>query len=75
MLIKKAADIRESDVTPKELFLKRREFIAAAGVTAAAVATNGLGLFGDDGRGRGAESRTRRSWPTSRRARSAPTRS
>ena len=43
MLIKKAADIRESDVTPKELFLKRREFIAAAGVTAAAVATNGLG--------------------------------
>ena len=47
MLIKKAADIRESDVTPKELFLKRREFIAAAGVTAAAVATNGLGLFGD----------------------------
>jgi methionine sulfoxide reductase catalytic subunit len=47
MLIKKAADLKESDVTPKELFLKRREFIAAAGVTAAAVATNGLGLFGD----------------------------
>ena len=47
MLIKKAADLRESDVTPKELFLKRREFIAAAGVTAAAVATNALGLFGD----------------------------
>jgi sulfoxide reductase catalytic subunit YedY len=34
MLIKKAPDIRESEVTPKELFLKRREFIAAAGVTA-----------------------------------------
>ena len=48
MLIKKAADVRESEVTPKELFLKRREFIAAAGVTAAAVATNGLGLFADD---------------------------
>jgi sulfoxide reductase catalytic subunit YedY len=47
MLIKKAAELRESDVTPKELFLKRREFIAAAGVTAAAVATNGLGVFGD----------------------------
>ena len=47
MLIKKAADLKESDVTPKELFLKRREFIAAAGVTAAAVATNSLGLFGD----------------------------
>ena len=49
MLIKKAAEIRESEVTPKELFLKRREFIAAAGVTAAAVATNGLGLFRSDG--------------------------
>jgi sulfoxide reductase catalytic subunit YedY len=48
MLIKKAVDLRESDVTPKELFLKRREFIAAAGVTAAAVATHGLGVFGDD---------------------------
>jgi sulfoxide reductase catalytic subunit YedY len=48
MLIKKAADLKESDVTPKELFLKRREFIAAAGVTAAAVATNGFGAFSDD---------------------------
>ena len=48
MLIKKTADIRESEVTPKELFLRRREFIAAAGVTAAAVATSGLGLLGDD---------------------------
>jgi len=46
MLIKKAQDLRESDVTPKELYLRRREFIAAAGVTAAAVATNGLGLLG-----------------------------
>jgi methionine sulfoxide reductase catalytic subunit len=48
MLIKKPADIRESEVTPKELFLKRREFIAAAGVTAAAVATNGFGALGQD---------------------------
>ena len=47
MLIKKAADIRESEVTPKELYVRRREFIAAAGVTAAAVATGGLGLIGD----------------------------
>ena len=52
MLIKKAADIRESEVTPKELYLRRREFIAAAGVTAAAVATGGLGpVFGDGRRG------------------------
>src|SRR5688500_3325106 len=42
MLIKKAADIRESEVTPKELFLRRREFIAAAGMTALAVGTKAL---------------------------------
>ncbi len=43
MLIKKAADLRESDVTAKETFLRRREFLAVAGTTAVAVATNGLG--------------------------------
>ena len=48
MLIKKAADIRESEVTPQQLYVRRREFIAAAGVTAAAVATGGLGLLGGD---------------------------
>ena len=48
MLIRKAADLRESDVTPKQLFLRRREFISAAGVTAAALATNGLGAFGNE---------------------------
>ena len=48
MLIKKAPDVRESEVTPKELFLRRREFIAAAGVTAAAVATSGFGLLKAD---------------------------
>ena len=48
MLIKKAAAVRESEVTPKELFLKRREFIAAAGVTAAAVATTGFGALGGE---------------------------
>jgi sulfoxide reductase catalytic subunit YedY len=43
MLIKKTADLRESDVTPKETFLRRREFLAVAGSAAAVVATNGLG--------------------------------
>lgn len=42
MLIKKAADLRESDVTPKDSYLKRRQFLAVAGSTAVAVATNGL---------------------------------
>ena len=43
MLIKKAPHLRESEVTPKETYLRRREFLAVAGSTAAAVATNGLG--------------------------------
>ena len=38
MLIKKAADLRESDVTPRELFLKRREFLTVAGSAAVVVA-------------------------------------
>ena len=46
MLIKKAADLRESDVTPKETFLKRRDFLAVAGSAAVGVATNGFGLAG-----------------------------
>jgi len=46
MLIKKAADLRESDVTPKETFLKRRDFLTVAGTTAVAVAATGLGLTG-----------------------------
>ncbi len=37
MLIKKASDIREAEVTPKELYIQRREFLKATGVTAAAV--------------------------------------
>jgi sulfoxide reductase catalytic subunit YedY len=46
MLIKKPADIRESEVTPKELYLRRREFIRAAGSIAAgaAVAASAGGL-------------------------------
>jgi methionine sulfoxide reductase catalytic subunit len=47
MLIKKAADLRESDVTPKETFLKRRDFLAVAGTAAVGVATNGFGLAGE----------------------------
>ena len=46
MLIKKAADLRESDVTPKDTFLRRRDFLAVAGSAAVGVATNGFGLAG-----------------------------
>jgi methionine sulfoxide reductase catalytic subunit len=38
MLIKKPADLRESDVTPRELYLRRREFILSAGGTLAGAA-------------------------------------
>ena len=31
MLIKQAPEIRESEVTPRELYLRRREFLGAAG--------------------------------------------
>ena len=36
MLIKKAPDIRSSEITPQSLYLRRREFLQAAGLTAAA---------------------------------------
>jgi len=42
MLIKQASDLRESEVTPRALYLRRREFIGAAGVTAAVLATGVL---------------------------------
>ncbi len=42
MLIKQAPDLRESEVTPRELYLRRREFIGAAGATAAALAAGVL---------------------------------
>ena len=42
MLIKPAADIRSSDITPKALYLRRREFIqAASGAAVAAAAALG----------------------------------
>ena len=44
MLIKRAADIRSSEITDKKLYLKRREFIQAA-----AVATAGLGALAATG--------------------------
>ncbi|HEV2470034.1 MAG TPA: protein-methionine-sulfoxide reductase catalytic subunit MsrP [Candidatus Sulfotelmatobacter sp.] len=38
MLIKKAADIRSSEITPKNLYLNRRKFLAGAALAGAAVA-------------------------------------
>ncbi len=43
MLIKKPIDIRSSDITPKDLYLSRRKFLAGATVAGAAVMT-GVGL-------------------------------
>lgn len=38
MLIKKAEDIRSSEITPKSLYLNRRKFLAGAAIAGAAVA-------------------------------------
>lgn len=43
MLIKKAADVLSSEITPKSLYVNRRKFLAGAAITGAAVAA-GLGL-------------------------------
>jgi sulfoxide reductase catalytic subunit YedY len=43
MLIKKAADIGSSEITPKNLYLNRRKFLVGAAMAGAATAT-GLGL-------------------------------
>src|SRR5688572_4670417 len=45
MLIRKAADLRYSDITPKSVYLRRREFMQAAGVAAlgAAAALSPMG--------------------------------
>ncbi|MFC1544337.1 protein-methionine-sulfoxide reductase catalytic subunit MsrP [Gemmatimonadota bacterium] len=42
MLIKRASDIRSSDITPKELYLKRREFIRSTALGAAGIAAGAL---------------------------------
>jgi methionine sulfoxide reductase catalytic subunit len=43
MLIKQPADIRSSEITDKKLYLRRREFIQAAAVTALGAASGALG--------------------------------
>ena len=42
MLVKKAADIRSSEITDKKLYLRRREFIQAAAITAVGAAAGTL---------------------------------
>ena len=44
MLVKKAADIRSSEITDKKLYLRRREFIQAAAVSAVGAAAGSFGL-------------------------------
>src|ERR1700680_358586 len=43
MLIKKAADIASSEITPKSLYLNRRKFLAGTAIAGAAALT-GVGL-------------------------------
>ncbi len=50
MLIKQAPDIRSSDITPKSVYLRRREFIQAS---AAAVITAGFGALAGKARAQG----------------------
>jgi methionine sulfoxide reductase catalytic subunit len=40
--MKKVADIRPSEITPKQVYLRRREFLATTGAAIAALATGGL---------------------------------
>jgi methionine sulfoxide reductase catalytic subunit len=44
MLFKKAPDVRSSEITDKKLYLRRREFIQAAAVTAVGAAAGTMGL-------------------------------
>src|SRR5580704_16250020 len=43
MLIKRAADIRSSEITDKKLYLNRRQFMAVTAATTAAAAAGVLG--------------------------------
>ena len=45
MLIKNALDVRSSEITPKGLYMRRREFLTSAGAAVTALAT---GVFGND---------------------------
>ena len=51
MLIKKAADIRSSEITPKNMYLRRREFIQAS---AAALVAAGCGSLAGEAAAQGA---------------------
>jgi sulfoxide reductase catalytic subunit YedY len=44
MLIRKAADVAAREITPKDLYLRRREFIKSAGLTAAAALAGAFGF-------------------------------
>jgi sulfoxide reductase catalytic subunit YedY len=44
MLIKKAADIPSSEITPRNLYLNRRKFLAGSVIAGAAAVAGGLGL-------------------------------
>ena len=44
MLIKKAADIPSSEITPRSLYLNRRKFLAGTALAGAAVVAAGVGL-------------------------------
>jgi len=48
MLIKKPADIKSSEITPKELYMNRRDFIKSAGAVAVSAGATfaGLDMFG-----------------------------
>ena len=50
MLIKQAPDFRSSEITPKSVYLRRREFIQAS---AAALVAAGLGTFADEAAAQG----------------------
>ncbi|PYV85742.1 MAG: hypothetical protein DMG93_00475 [Acidobacteria bacterium] len=44
MLIKKADDIRSSEITPRDLYVNRRKFLAEIGFAGAVATAAGLGL-------------------------------
>jgi sulfoxide reductase catalytic subunit YedY len=48
MLIRKAPDLRFSDITPKSLYLRRREFLKAAGIAVGAAAAGVASPFAGD---------------------------
>ena len=45
MLIKKAADISSSEITPKSLYLNRRKFLAGTALAGVAAVAAGVGLY------------------------------